>query len=78
MLTLSPREIEKLYKLNQDKECVEGLKKLFLKHFMDDKNDNAYSDGTSFKALKGLERAFKRLETISPEDKIVDKEENLV
>jgi len=78
MLQLSQREVEKLHRLNQDKECIEGLQKLFIKHFMDKENNNVYSDAASYVALKAMEKAFKELEWLSPEDKIVNKEENMV
>ena len=78
MLELTVREIEKLHKLNQDKELVEGLKKLFLKNFMTKQNNDVYSDAASYVALQGLERTFKELSWLSPEDKSVNEEKNMI
>ena len=70
LLQLSKEEINKLYRLSQDKTLVEALKKLFL-------NQLVKIDGNSV-AIHALDDCFRDLANIHPEDKEITKLENMV
>ena len=77
LLSLSETEINKLSRLSQDKQCVEGLKKLFLEALMGSQ-DTDENRAAAHIAINALPKLFTALANISPEDKISSGKQNMI
>ena len=82
MIQITQQDKERIYRLNQDKETIEALKKVFLIVFLAKDVGQGSNDvnvlAASRLALQFLEEGFKNLERITPEKKEDMSEQNFI